>query len=118
MKAFIILLLVAALQSYTPAAISPTSLSVGFSEIVGSGESRGANIGIRNDSKKNLKNVVVMVKMTFTMNNKGKSEQGERTEPVEIKEIKAGATSTHLIKFHDKVLRVTSTSVESVLEKK
>ncbi len=118
MKILLILALVAALQTYTATQINPANLVVGYSEIVGSGESRAANIGIRNDTKQPLKNVVVVVKMKFDMSNKGGIMQGERSEYVEVKSLAAGATHTATIKFHDKVVRLTSAQTESVIQKK
>jgi hypothetical protein len=91
---------------------------VGYSEIVGSGENRAANIGFRNDSKQTLKNAVVTVKLTFDMTNKGGIMKGERSEMVEVKSLKPGATFTQAIKFNDKVVKLTSAVTESVIEKK
>lgn len=118
MKILVLLSLFAVLQTYTATQINPSELSVGFSEIVGSGESRAANIGIRNDTKQALKNVIVTVKLQFDINNKGSVMKGERTEFVEVKALKPGATFTATIKFNDKVMRLTSAAPESVIQKK
>lgn len=103
---------------YSVAKVSPSDLSVGFSAIVGSGESRAANIGIQNNSKQSLKNIVVTVKIQFVQKVKGKDTPGEVSEFFEIKSLKPGATAEIKKHYADQVVRITSAVVESVLQKK
>jgi hypothetical protein len=105
-------------QSYSPSSVPTSSLSVGFSPIVGAGESRAANIGIRNEGKKPLKNIVVMVKIKFEQMVKGKTVAGESTENFTIKTLKPGATFETTKHYADQITKLTSAVVESVLDVK